>query len=70
MLSDNNAIATIAVTNLEKSKEFYERTLGLSKVMENDEVLTFDTVRMTRALDDLRSRETLANRSGPCPGFA
>jgi len=41
MLSDNNAIATIGVTNLEESKEFYERTLGLTKVMENDEVLTF-----------------------------
>jgi catechol 2,3-dioxygenase-like lactoylglutathione lyase family enzyme len=41
MLGDNNAIATIGVKNLEKSKEFYERTLGLTKVMENDEVLTF-----------------------------
>ena len=41
MLSDNNAIATVAVKNLEKSKEFYERTLGLTKVMENDEVLAF-----------------------------
>jgi len=41
MLSDNNAIATVGVKNLERSKEFYERTLGLTKVMENDEVLTF-----------------------------
>ena len=41
MLSDTNAIATIGAKNLEKSKEFYERTLGLTKVMENDEVLTF-----------------------------
>src|SRR4051794_23079310 len=41
MLSDNNAIATVGVKNLEKSKEFYERTLGLTKVMENDEVLAF-----------------------------
>ena len=41
MLSDTNAIATIGVKNLEKSKEFYERTLGLTKVMENDEVLAF-----------------------------
>jgi catechol 2,3-dioxygenase-like lactoylglutathione lyase family enzyme len=41
MLSDNNAIATVAVKNLEKSKDFYERTLGLTKVMENDEVLAF-----------------------------
>ena len=41
MLSDNNAIATVAVKDLEKAKEFYERTLGLTKVMENDEVLAF-----------------------------
>ncbi len=41
MLSDNNAIATVGVKNLEKSKEFYERTLGLTKLMENDEVLAF-----------------------------
>ena len=41
MLSENNAIATVGVKNLEKSKEFYERTLGLAKVMENDEVLAF-----------------------------
>jgi catechol 2,3-dioxygenase-like lactoylglutathione lyase family enzyme len=41
MLSDNNAIATISVKNLEKAKEFYERTLGLTKVVENDEVLAF-----------------------------
>ena len=26
MLSDNNAIATVGVKNLEKSKDFYERT--------------------------------------------
>ena len=41
MLSDNNAIATVAVKNLEESKNFYERTLGLTKVMENDEVVAF-----------------------------
>ncbi len=41
MLSGNNAIATVGVKNLEKSKEFYERTLGLTTVMENDEVLAF-----------------------------
>jgi catechol 2,3-dioxygenase-like lactoylglutathione lyase family enzyme len=41
MLSDNNAVATVAVKNLQTSKEFYERTLGLTKVMENDEVLAF-----------------------------
>jgi len=41
MLSDNNAIATVGVKNLEQAKEFYERTLGLTKIMENDEVLAF-----------------------------
>jgi len=41
MLSDNNAIATVGVRDLEKSREFYERTLGLTKVMQNDEVLAF-----------------------------
>jgi catechol 2,3-dioxygenase-like lactoylglutathione lyase family enzyme len=41
MLSDNNAIATVGVKDLERSKAFYERTLGLTKVMENDEVLAF-----------------------------
>jgi catechol 2,3-dioxygenase-like lactoylglutathione lyase family enzyme len=29
------------VKNLEESKKFYERTLGLTKVMENDEVVAF-----------------------------
>jgi catechol 2,3-dioxygenase-like lactoylglutathione lyase family enzyme len=43
MLSDNNAIATVAVKNLETAKKFYESTLGLTKVMENEEVLTFKT---------------------------
>ena len=43
MLSDNSAIATVAVKNLEAAKKFYEGTLGLAKVMENDEVLAFKT---------------------------
>ena len=41
MLSDNDAIATVAVKNLETAKKFYESTLGLTKVMENEQVLTF-----------------------------
>ncbi|HEU5257581.1 MAG TPA: VOC family protein [Vicinamibacterales bacterium] len=41
MLSDNNAIATVGVKDLETSKQFYERVLGLTKVMENDEVVAF-----------------------------
>jgi catechol 2,3-dioxygenase-like lactoylglutathione lyase family enzyme len=43
MLSDKDAIATVAVKNLEIAKKFYEGTLGLTKVMENEEVLTFKT---------------------------
>ena len=43
MLSDNAAIATVAVKNLETAKTFYEGKLGLTKVMENDEVVAFKT---------------------------
>jgi catechol 2,3-dioxygenase-like lactoylglutathione lyase family enzyme len=41
MLSDKDAIATVAVKNLETARKFYEGTLGLIKVMENEEVLAF-----------------------------
>lgn len=41
MLKDRDAIATVAVKNLDTAKTFYEQTLGLTKVMENDEVLAF-----------------------------
>lgn len=41
MLSDNDAVATVAVKNLEAARKFYEGTLGLTKIMENEEVLTF-----------------------------
>ena len=47
MLSDNNAIATVAVKNLEAAKKFYEGTLGLTKVMENDEVIAFKAGQST-----------------------
>ena len=43
MLSDKNAIATVAVKNLETAKKFYEGKLGLAKVMESEEVLAFKT---------------------------
>ena len=43
MLSDKDAIATVAVKNLETAKKFYEGTLGLTKVLENEEVLAFKT---------------------------
>jgi catechol 2,3-dioxygenase-like lactoylglutathione lyase family enzyme len=47
MLSDKDAVATVAVKNLETAKQFYEGTLGLSTVMENDEVLAFKTGKTT-----------------------
>jgi len=47
MLSDKDAIATVAVKNLEIAKKFYEGTLGLTKVMENAEVLTFRSGKST-----------------------
>ncbi len=47
MLSDKDAIATVAVKNLEIARKFYEGTLGLTKVMENEEVLAFKTGRST-----------------------
>jgi len=40
-LSDTDAIATVAVKNLDSARSFYEQTLGLTKVMENQEVLAF-----------------------------
>ena len=41
MLSDKDAVATIAVKSLESARKFYEQTLGLTKIMENEEVLAF-----------------------------
>jgi catechol 2,3-dioxygenase-like lactoylglutathione lyase family enzyme len=43
MLGDKNAVATVAVKNLETAKSFYEGTLGLTKEMENEEVVAFRT---------------------------
>jgi len=43
MLSDREAVATVAVKNLEAARQFYEGKLGLAKVMENEEVLAFKT---------------------------
>jgi catechol 2,3-dioxygenase-like lactoylglutathione lyase family enzyme len=47
MLSDKDAVATVAVKNLATAKKFYEDTLGLIKVMENEEVLAFKTGQST-----------------------
>jgi len=41
MLKDRDAVATVAVKNLDSARKFYEQTLGLTKVMENEEVLAF-----------------------------
>lgn len=41
MLSDKDVVATVAVKNLEAARKFYEDTLGLAKIMENEEALTF-----------------------------
>src|SRR2546430_1389937 len=42
MLSDNDAVATIAVKDLETARKFYEDTLGLKLVSrEGEEVITF-----------------------------
>jgi catechol 2,3-dioxygenase-like lactoylglutathione lyase family enzyme len=43
MLSKNDAVATVAVKDLPRAKKFYEGTLGLTKVMENEEVIAFKT---------------------------
>jgi len=47
MLSDNDAVATVAVKNLERARKFYEQTLGLTTIMENEEVLAFKSGRST-----------------------
>jgi len=45
MLSDKDAVATVAVKNLESARRFYENTLGLPLISENQEVLTFRSGR-------------------------
>ena len=47
MLSDKDAVATVAVKNLETAKAFYEGILGLTKVMENEEVIAFKAGKST-----------------------
>ena len=47
MLGSKDAIATVAVKNLQAAKKFYESTLGLTAVMENDEVIAFKTGNST-----------------------
>ncbi len=47
MLSDKDAVATVAVKSLDSARKFYEQTLGLTKIMENEEVLAFKTGQST-----------------------
>ena len=47
MLSESDAVATVAVKDLETAKQFYQSTLGLTKVMENEEVLAFKSGNST-----------------------
>jgi catechol 2,3-dioxygenase-like lactoylglutathione lyase family enzyme len=47
MLSDKEAVATVAVKNLEAARQFYEGKLGFTIVMENAEVLAFKTGKST-----------------------
>ena len=47
MLSDKDAVATVAVKSLDSARKFYEQTLGLTKIMENEEVLAFKSGRST-----------------------
>ena len=47
MLSDKDAVATVAVRNLDSARRFYEETLGLTKLMENEEVLAFKSGKST-----------------------
>ena len=44
MLGTRNAVANVAVKDLARAKEFYERTLGLKKVdEEGDELVVFES---------------------------
>lgn len=61
MLSDKDAIATVAVRNLETARKFYQDTLGLAIVMENEEVLAFKTGKST--LFVYRSAQAGTNRA-------
>ena len=47
MLKNSDAIATVAVKNLDSARKFYEQTLGLKKIIENEEVLAFKSGKST-----------------------
>ena len=48
MLGDTNAVANLAVKNLETAKKFYEDTVGLKQIgSEGDEVIVFKSGNST-----------------------
>ena len=47
MLEDKNAIANIAVKDLDAARSFYEGTLGLEEVEANDEVIVLKSGKST-----------------------
>ena len=62
MLANKNAIATVAVKNLETARKFYEDTLGLKPVdYEGDEVIVFKSGDST--LNVYRSQYAGTNRA-------
>jgi catechol 2,3-dioxygenase-like lactoylglutathione lyase family enzyme len=62
MLEDRDAIATIAVKDLEVARDFYEDTLGLKQVgAEGDEVIAFGSGNST--LNVYRSRYAGTNQA-------
>ena len=62
MLEDKDAVATIAVKDIEVAREFYEETLGLKQVgAEGEEVITFGSGNST--LNVYRSRYAGTNQA-------
>jgi catechol 2,3-dioxygenase-like lactoylglutathione lyase family enzyme len=47
MLEDKNAIANIAVKDLDTARSFYEGTLGLEEIEANDEVIVLKSGKST-----------------------
>ena len=67
MLSDTEAIATVAVRDLKKAAAFYEGTLGLKvKASEGDEVISYATGSTASTSTAPSSRER--TRRPPCAG--
>ena len=62
MLEDKDAVATIAVKDLEVARDFYEDTLGLKKVgSEGEELIAFESGNST--LNVYRSRYAGTNQA-------